>query len=139
MARIQCFCCCGYGWQLQLQFEPHVWSPHLGIWHWEKEPLEHLALKARGACVQELHRTGGNGDPFLERCTQAFMYTGIPSYPPGAWMPPYAATSNLIQRQSPTYQRSRNQPHLPVGTPSHQEDYSRPRTNFSHKGGIHQK
>ena len=31
-----------------------------------KEPLEHLALKASGACAQELHRTGGNRNPFLK-------------------------------------------------------------------------
>ena len=43
--------------------EPHIKPSRVGIWHWEKEPLEHLALKASGAHVQELHRTGGNGDP----------------------------------------------------------------------------
>ena len=31
--------------------DPRVSSPRLGIWHWEKEPLEHLALKASGACA----------------------------------------------------------------------------------------
>ena len=41
-----------------------------------KEPLEDLALKASGACAQELQGTRGNGDPILERCTQAFMCTG---------------------------------------------------------------
>ena len=56
--------------------EPHIKCPHLGIWHWEKEPPEHLALKASGDCVQELHRTGGNGDPILERRTQTFTFTG---------------------------------------------------------------
>ena len=35
-----------------------------------------LASKASGACVQELHGTGGKGDPILERCKQAFMCTG---------------------------------------------------------------
>ena len=55
---------------------PHAKSPHLGIWHWEKESPEHLALKASGACVQELYGTGGSRDPILERYTQAFMYTG---------------------------------------------------------------
>ena len=55
--------------------EPHIKPSHAGIWHWEKEPLEHLALKASGACVQELHRTGGNGDPILKRCTQTFTCT----------------------------------------------------------------
>ena len=46
--------------------EPHIKLPRVGIWHWEKEPLKHLALKASGACVQELHETGENGDPFLK-------------------------------------------------------------------------
>ena len=46
--------------------EPHIKPSHAGICHWEKEPLEHLALKASGACAQELHRTGGNRDPFLK-------------------------------------------------------------------------
>ena len=32
----------------------------LGIWHWEEEPLELLALKANRACAQEVYRTGGN-------------------------------------------------------------------------------
>ena len=48
----------------------------MGVWLWEKETLEHLALKASGACVQELHGTGGNGDPILKRCTQTFTTTG---------------------------------------------------------------
>ena len=56
--------------------QPHFKSPHLGIWHWEKESPEHLALKASGACVQELYGTGGNGDPILERCTKTFTCTG---------------------------------------------------------------
>ena len=56
--------------------EPHVRSPCLRIWHWEKEPLEHLALKANGACAQELHGTGGNRDPILKRHTQTFTCTG---------------------------------------------------------------
>ena len=56
--------------------EPHIKPSCAGIWHWEKEPLEHLALKASGACVQELHRTGGNGDPILKRRTQTFTCTG---------------------------------------------------------------
>ena len=46
--------------------EPHNKPSSVGIWHWEKEPLEHLALKASGACVQELYRTGENGDPILK-------------------------------------------------------------------------
>ena len=56
--------------------EPHIKLSHVGIWHWEKEPLEHLALKASGACAQELHGTGGNGDPILKRHTQTFSCTG---------------------------------------------------------------
>ena len=56
--------------------EPHIKLSHVGIWHWEKEPLEHLALKARGACAQELHESGGNGDPLLKRRTQTFTCTG---------------------------------------------------------------
>ena len=56
--------------------EPHVRSPCLGIWHWEKESLEHLELKASGACAQECHGTGGNKEPILERHTQIFMCTG---------------------------------------------------------------
>ena len=56
--------------------EPNIKPSHAGICHWEKEPLEHLALKASGACAQELHGTGGNGDPILKRCTQTFTCTG---------------------------------------------------------------
>ena len=55
--------------------EPYIRSPPLGIRHWEEEPQEHLALRASGACAQELHSTGGNRDSILERCTQAFMCT----------------------------------------------------------------
>ena len=55
--------------------EPHVKLSCVGIQHREKEPLEHLALKASRACVQELHRTGGNRDPILKRCTQTFTCT----------------------------------------------------------------
>ena len=55
---------------------PHIKLSHVGIWHWEKEHLEHLALKANGACAPELHRTGGNGDPILKRHTQTFTCTG---------------------------------------------------------------
>ena len=53
--------------------EPHIKLSRVGIWHGEKEPLEHLALKASGACVQELHGTGGNGDTIF---TQTFTCTG---------------------------------------------------------------
>ena len=56
--------------------EPHIKPSRVGIWHWEKEPLEHLALKASGACAQELHRTGGNGDPIVKRRTRTFTCTG---------------------------------------------------------------
>ena len=34
-----------------------------------EEPPEYLALKANGACVQELHGTGENGDRILKRYT----------------------------------------------------------------------
>ena len=37
--------------------ESHAKSPCLGIWFWEKEPPEHMALEASGACVQEQHGT----------------------------------------------------------------------------------
>lgn len=56
--------------------EPHIKPSRAGMRHWEKEPLEHLASKASGACAQELHGTGGNGDPILKRHTQTFMCTG---------------------------------------------------------------
>ena len=55
--------------------EPHIKLPCVGIWHWEKEPLEHLDLKASGACAQVLHGTGGNRDPILKRHTQTFTCT----------------------------------------------------------------
>ena len=51
----------------------HVRFPHLGIWIWEKEPLEQLTLKASGACAQEVQRSVGNSDVILERYTQAFI------------------------------------------------------------------
>ena len=53
--------------------EPHIKLSRVGIWHWEKESLEHLSLKASGACAQELH---GTGDPILKMHTQTFMCTG---------------------------------------------------------------
>ena len=71
--------------------EPHIKPPGVGIWHWEKEPLEHLALKASGACAQELHRTGGNGDCILKRHTQTFMCTGSQ----GKAKSPWESESNL--------------------------------------------
>lgn len=45
------------------------------MWHW-KDTLEYLALRGRGACVQQLYRTWRNGDSTLERRTQAFMGSG---------------------------------------------------------------
>ena len=33
-------------------------------------------MKAIGACEQELHGTGGNGNPILERHTQTYTCTG---------------------------------------------------------------
>ena len=56
--------------------EAHIKPLCVGIWYWEKEPPEHLALKASGACAQELHGTGGNGDPILKMRTQNFTCTG---------------------------------------------------------------
>ena len=44
----------------------------------ERDP-EHLAMKASGACVQELHRTGKNGVPILKRPIQTFTYNGSKS------------------------------------------------------------
>ena len=51
----------------------------------EKEPLEHLALKASGAYAQELHGTGGNGDPILKRCTQTFTCTEFQGKAKSPW------------------------------------------------------
>ena len=55
--------------------EPHIRLLSLGVWHQEKDPPEHLALKGRGTWLQELHRTGGNRDSTLGRCIQTFMHT----------------------------------------------------------------
>ena len=65
----------------------------MGIWHREKEPLEHLALKASGAYAQELHGTGGNGDPILKRRTQTFTCTGSQ----GKAKSPWESGSNLTE------------------------------------------
>ena len=67
--------------------EPHIKLPHVGIWHWEKEPPEHLALKASGACAQELHGTGENRDPILKRHTQTLMCTGSQGKAKSPWEP----------------------------------------------------
>ena len=56
--------------------EPYIKLSRVGIRHREKESLEHLAWKASGACVQEHHKTGENGDNILKRQTQTFMCTG---------------------------------------------------------------
>lgn len=50
----------------QESLKPLIRFPSLGVWHWEEEPLKHLALKAIGACVQELCRCRGTETPFLE-------------------------------------------------------------------------
>ena len=55
--------------------EPHITFPHLAIYHWE-EPPEHLALSTSRACVQELHRTGVNREPILERHTHFHVCLG---------------------------------------------------------------
>ena len=65
--------------------ELHIKPSRAGIWHWEKELLEHLALKASGACMQKLHGTGGNGDPFLKRRTQTVMCTGSQGKAKSPW------------------------------------------------------
>ena len=46
--------------------EPHIKLPCLGIWHWEKEPLEHLALKARGLVYRSSTGLGKMETPFLK-------------------------------------------------------------------------
>ena len=71
--------------------EPHNKLLRVGIWHGEKEPLEHLALKASGACAQKLHGTGGNGDPILKRHTWTFTCTGSQ----GKAKSPWESGSNL--------------------------------------------
>ena len=71
--------------------EPHIKSSCQWIWHWEKKPPEHLALKASGACAQELHGSGGNGDPVLKRRTQTFTCTGSQ----GKATSPWESGSNL--------------------------------------------
>ena len=55
--------------------EPYSRCLSQGVWHGKEEPLGHMTLKASEACVQELHRTGGNGDPILKRRTQTFTCT----------------------------------------------------------------
>ena len=39
--------------------EPNVWLPSLGVWHWEEELPEYLALKATRTWSPAIHRTGG--------------------------------------------------------------------------------
>ena len=56
--------------------EPHIKLSRVVIWHWEKEPLEYLALNASGACAWKLHGTGGNRGPILNRRTQTFRALG---------------------------------------------------------------
>ena len=46
--------------------EPHIKLPCLGIWHWEKEPLEHLALKARGLVHRSSTGLGEMDTSFLK-------------------------------------------------------------------------
>ena len=53
--------------------EPNVRLLSLRSWHQEDEPPKHLALKARGAWVQELHRTGER-DPTLGGNTKLHMH-----------------------------------------------------------------
>jgi len=56
--------------------EPHSRCLSQGVWHGKEEPLGHMTLKASEACVQELHRTGGDRNSTPGGCTQAFMCTG---------------------------------------------------------------
>ena len=46
--------------------EPHIKLSRVRIWHWEKEPLEYLALKASGACVRSSMGLGETETPFLK-------------------------------------------------------------------------
>ena len=46
--------------------EPHIKLPCLGIWHWEKEPLAHLAMKARGLVHGSSMGLGEMETPFLK-------------------------------------------------------------------------
>ena len=49
--------------------KPHTWGSGIG----RKSPG---ASEDHWAYAQELHGTGGNGDPIPERCTQMFTCTG---------------------------------------------------------------
>ena len=79
-----------HGWEAHRLESSCITETHLQEWEFwapsqvptpgdlaleERDP-EHLALKASEAYVQEFHGTGENGDPILERHTQAFMFTG---------------------------------------------------------------
>ena len=46
--------------------ELNIKLPRVGIWHWEKEPLEHLALKARGLVHRSSMGLGEMETPFLK-------------------------------------------------------------------------
>ena len=46
--------------------KPHIKSAHLGIWHLEKEPLGHLALKARGVVDRSDTGLGETETPFIK-------------------------------------------------------------------------
>ena len=46
--------------------ELHIKISCVGIWHWEKEPLEHLALKASGAVHRSSTGLGEMETPFLK-------------------------------------------------------------------------
>ncbi len=50
-----------------------------------------FGIQASGACAQELHGTGGNGDPILKRHTQPFTCTGSQ----GKAKSPWESGSNL--------------------------------------------
>ena len=46
--------------------EPHIKLPLVGIWHWEKEPPEHLALKASETVCRSSMGLGEMETPFLK-------------------------------------------------------------------------
>ena len=82
-------------------FEPHVRPLSLGVWHRKEEPPGHLALKASGAWLQELHRTGGNRDFTLQGHTQNLACTrtqGKSSNLIGAWARPTCWSWRILRR-----------------------------------------
>ena len=78
---------------------------------------------------------------------KTIIQVGSQSHPSGNRLPKdvpmHTAISNITKRQSPTHQRERKQPQLPVGKhqsiPSGSLQQPPPPTNISHKGSRHQK